>query len=114
MKIEYLHTSQVGAQWLRKYYRRNPQLDFQKIKAALRAAENTLSDFPFSGECFEERENVREYPIQGSNFSLLYTVARNKIWIIDIRDSRGHRSADALAAFSRELRSRFGIGVSKK
>ena len=114
MNIEYLYTSEAGLQWLRKYYRKNPQLDFKKLKIAFRIAEKTLTDFPFSGECFEEHEHVREYPIQGSNFSLLYTIARNKIWIIDIRDSRGHRSADALAAFSRELRSRFGLDVSKK
>lgn len=113
MKIEYLHTSEAGSQWLRKYYRKNPQLDFKKLRVAFLTAEKILSDFPFSGECFEEYKNVREYPIQGSSFSLLYTVTRNVIWIIDIRDQRGHRSADALALFSNELRSRFGINTSK-
>jgi hypothetical protein len=109
MKIEYLLTSEAGSQWLRRYYRKNPQLDFKKLKIAFRVAEKTLSEFPFSGECFEEYENVREYPIQGSNFSILYTIARNTIWVIDIRDARGYRSADALTLFSNELRSRFGI-----
>jgi hypothetical protein len=112
MKIEYLFTSEAGSQWLRKYYRKNPQLDFKKLKVAFRVAEKNLSEFPFSGECFEEYENVREYPIQGSNFSILYTVARDIIWVIDIRDARGHRSADALTLFSSELRSRFGISIS--
>lgn len=112
MNIEYLYTSEAGSQWLRKYYRKNPRLDFKKLRIAFRIAEKTLSDFPFSGECFEKHENVREYPIQASNFSLLYTIARNTIWIIDIRDSRGHRSADALALFTNELRSRFGIKSS--
>jgi hypothetical protein len=59
MKIEYLHSSEAGSQWLRKYYRKNPQLDFKRLKIAFQAAEKTLSDFPYSGERFEYFENVR-------------------------------------------------------
>jgi hypothetical protein len=40
--------------------------------------------------------------IQGTSFSLLYTVARDTVWIIDIRDQRGRRSADALRRFLRD------------
>jgi hypothetical protein len=111
MKIEYLHSSEAGSQWLRKYYRKNPQLDFKKLRIAFQAAEKILSDFPYSGEHFEDYENVREYKVQASNFSLLYTIARNTIWVIDIRDARGHRSAEALSLFTNELRARFGIGI---
>jgi hypothetical protein len=111
MKIEYLHSSEAGSQWLRKYYRKNPQLDFKRLRIALQAAEKTLSDYPYSGERFEDYENVREFKVQVSNFSLLYTIARNTIWVIDIRDARGHRSAEALALFTTELRWRFGIGI---
>lgn len=109
MKIEYLLTVEHGARWFRSYYRRNPQLDFPKAISALRAAERTLSDFPLSGGRFEEREDVREQHILGTPFSLLYTIARDTIWIIDIRDTRGLRSAEALRVFTRELRERFGI-----
>jgi hypothetical protein len=112
MKIQYLLTVEVGARWFRSYYRRNPQLDFRKASASLRTAEQTLSEFPLVGERFEERENVREQQILGTPFSLLYTVARDTIWIIDIRDTRGLRSAEALSIFTRELQARFGIDPS--
>lgn len=113
MKIHYLLTVEAGARWFRNYYRRNPQLDFRKASASLRAAEQTLGEFPLVGERFEERENVREQHILGTPFSLLYTVARDTIWIIDIRDTRGLRSAEALSIFIGELQTRFGIDPSK-
>lgn len=109
MKIQYLPTVEAGARWFRSYYRRNPQLDFRKATAALRAAEQTLSEFPFAGERFEEREDVREQHIMGTHFALLYTVARGSIWIIDLRDTRGLRSAEALSLFARELRARLKV-----
>jgi hypothetical protein len=113
MKIQYLLTVEHGARWFRSYYRRNPQLDFRKATAALRAAEQTLSEFPLVGERFEEREDVREQHILGTPFSLLYTLSRDTIWIIDIRDTRGLRSAEALSLFTRELQARFGIKPPK-
>lgn len=109
MKLEYLLTAEAGGRWLREYYKKNPQLSFVKMREALRATEMTLCSFPFSGERFEERDDVREINIHGSNFSLLYTVARETIWTIDIRDQRGYRSAEALRSFTRELRQRFGL-----
>lgn len=112
MKIQYLLTVEAGARWFRSYYRRNPQLDFRKATDALKAAEQTLSEFPLTGERFEERDDVREYHLHGTPFSLLYTIARDTVWVIDIRDARGLRSAEALRVFTRELRERFGIKLS--
>lgn len=109
MKLEYLQTSQIGLRWLRTYFRQNPELDFPKFLASLRRAEEQLKEFPGAGETFEDSEIVREYHIKGSAFSLLYTIARETVWIIDIRDARGYRSAEALRLFNRELRERFGI-----
>lgn len=114
MKIQYLLSVEAGARWFRSYYRRNPQLDFRKASAALRAAEQTLSEFPLVGERFEERGDVREQHILGTPFSLLYTVARDTIWIIDLRDTRGLRSAEALSVFTRELRTSFGIDLNQQ
>ena len=57
----------------------------------------------------EGRIDVREYKIIGTAFSLLYTVANDTIWIIDIRDQRGFRSAEALRYFNQELRQRLGL-----
>jgi hypothetical protein len=109
MKLEYLQTSQVGLRWLRTYFRNNPELDFRKFLGSLRRAEAHLKEFPGAGEAFEDRDNVREYHIAGSVFSLLYTVARDTVWVIDVRDARGYRSAEALQHFNRELKERFGI-----
>lgn len=113
MKIKYLLTVEHGARWFRSYYRRNPQLDYKRAVEALKTAERTLSDFPMSAERFEERDDVREQQILGTPFSLLYTIANDTIWIIDIRDTRGLRSAEALRAFTKELQDRFGIGTKR-
>jgi hypothetical protein len=89
---------------MRAYYRRHPQLDIARAAVSLRRAEAILREHPAAGRRFEDFEAVREYPIQGTAFSLLYTVARDTVWIIDVRDQRGQRSAEALRQFLRELR----------
>lgn len=109
MKLEYLQTAQPGARWFRSYYRQNPQLNIARAVAALRVAETTLRAHPMAGERVEGRLAVREYRITGTAFSLLYTVAGDAIWVTDIRDQRGLRSAEALRLFTRELRQRFGL-----
>ena len=93
---------------MRTYYRRNPQLDVRRAAASLRTAETILREHPAAGRRFEDFEIVREYLLQGTSFSLLYTVARDTIWIIDVRDQRGLRSAEALRQFLRELRAKLG------
>ena len=109
MKLEYLQTAQVGARWFRSYYRQNPQLNLPKAVGALRVAEATLREHPMAGGL-----SVREYKISGTAFSLLYTVAMDAIWVIDIRDQRGLRSAEALRLFTSELRQRFGLDKDRR
>lgn len=110
MRLEYLRTSQPGLRWMRAYYRRHPQLDVGRAAVSLRSAETVLREHPAAGRRFEDFEAVREYLIQRTSFSLLYTVARDTVWVIDVRDQRGQRSAEALRQFVRELRAR-GYGV---
>lgn len=110
MRLAYLATSAAGLRWMRAYYRKNPQLDVRRAVAALKSAETILRAHPAAGHRFEDFETVREYLIQGTSFSLIYTVARGCVWIIDIRDQRGQRSAEALRDFTRELRARLGSG----
>ena len=110
MKLDYLQTAQPGARWFRGYYRRNPQLDIAKAVAALKAAEQTLIAHPMAGERLDGLADVRELKIIGTAFSLLYTVRLETVYVIDIRDQRGLRSADALRQFTRELRQRMGQG----
>ena len=111
MKLAYLRTSEAGLRWMRTYYRRNPQLDVRRAANSLRIAETILCEHPAAGRRFEDFEDVREYLLQGTPFSLLYTLAQDTVWIIDIRDQRGRRSAEALRQFVRELRARSGRGT---
>jgi hypothetical protein len=103
MKLRYLPTAEPGLRWFRVYYRQNPQLDRAKAVEALRHAEARLADFPFSGSRYEDFETVREHKILGTAFSLLYSVARDCVWIIDVRDQRGKRGAEALRRFIEDL-----------
>jgi plasmid stabilization system protein ParE len=106
MKLQYLSTAEPGLRWMRAHFRRDAQLDLQRAAASLRTAETVLRNHPAAGRRFEDFETVREYLIQGTSFSLLYTVAHDTVWIIDIRDQRGQRSAEALEQFLRVLRTR--------
>ena len=105
-KIQYLETASFGLHWMRRYYRENPQLDRKSAVTALKAAEHTLAAFPESGEKFDDVEGVREYHIHGTPFSLLYTYTKGTVWIIDLRDQRGNRSAQALRAFIANIRKK--------
>ena len=99
MRLRYLPTAEPGLLWFLDYYRKNPQLDRSRAIQALDRAEATLVSFPFSGVKYEDFETVREHKIPGAPFSLLYSVARETVWIIDLRDQRGRRSAEALRRF---------------
>jgi plasmid stabilization system protein ParE len=109
MKVQYLNTSNLGVRWFKNYYRRNSQLDRAKAVNSLRNAERSLQENPYIGGRFEDSQSVREKEVLGTTYSLLYTIARNTIWIIDLRDQRGNRSVSALRQYTQELRTRFGI-----
>ena len=102
MELRYLRTAEPGLRWMRAYYRRHPQLDLGRAAASLQVAETVLRGHPEAGRRFEDFEAVREYLVQGTSFSLIYTVARETVWVIDVRDQRGRRSAEALRQFLRE------------
>ena len=104
MRLRYLPTAEPGLRWFRFYYRKNPQLDRAKAIHALARAEATLVEFPFSGAIYEDFEVVREQKILGTAFSLLYTIARETVWVIDLREQRGQRSAESLRRFLDDLR----------
>ena len=110
MHLRYLETSVAGLRWMRAYYKKNPQLDRAKALEALRKTEQLLTEFERAGHPFQNFESVLEIPIGGTSFSILYTIARETVWIIDIRDQRGLRSAEALRLYTRELRRKHGIG----
>ena len=103
MKLGYLRSAEPGLRWMRAYDRRNSQLDIGRAAASLRIAETVLREHPAAGRRFEDFDAVREYPIPGTSFSLLSAVARETVWVIDVRDQRGQRSAEALGQFLQEL-----------
>ena len=109
LALRYLRTAQPGLVWMRAYYRRNPHLDLARALASLKRAEDVIREFPQSAKRFEDFESIREAKIHRTAFSLLYTVARETVWVIDLRDQRGFRSAEALRSFTAELRERHGI-----
>lgn len=109
MQIHYLETAEPGLRWFRAYYRQNPQLSLVDAVEAVKRAEAQLAEFPMSAPIYEDFTTVRERRIQGTAFSLLYTIAGKTVFIIDLRDQRGRRSAEALALHVQELRARYGI-----
>lgn len=59
-----------------------------------------------TGVKLEGFEAVREKNISGTAFSFLYTVRFDTVFVIDLRDQRGLRSAEALNQFISEVRTR--------
>lgn len=108
-EIKYLETTEFGFRWMRSYYAQNSQLEFDKVLASLKRAELVLKEHPYSGRQFEDFDNIRQYQIGHSPFALLYTIARQTVWIIDVQDTRGMRSADALQDFNRMIRKKYDL-----
>jgi hypothetical protein len=109
MQLKYLETSALGLRWMRAFYQKNSQLNRAHAVKALKKAEETLRSFPYSGELYEDFNDVREYHIYATAFSFLYTCVSNTIWIIDVRDQRGNRSAAALRDFNTEISKKHGL-----
>jgi hypothetical protein len=111
MKIRYLETAKPGLVWMKRYFQMQPQLDQATAFENFEKAKNLLKQHPQAGEQFENFLDVREIHITRSAFSILYTSNDDTIFIIDIRDSRGLRSAAALRKFTQELREKYGLGA---
>lgn len=109
MKIIYLETAAPGLRWMKRYYQEQSQLNDDRVFANFEAAKDRLREEPFAGHPFDDIERVRELKVSRSPFSILYTHQDDTIYIIDIRDQRGLRSADALAEFVRRLKAKYGL-----
>jgi plasmid stabilization system protein ParE len=114
MKIRYLETAKPGLVWLKRYFQTQPQLDQASTFENFEKAKHLLKQHPQAGERFEDFLEVREIHITRSAFSILYTHIDDTIFVIDIRDSRGLRSASALWKFTQELRGKYGLEVKGK
>lgn len=90
-----------------QYYRSNPQLNQSSAYANFAATERRMAELPPPKENFWGIKGVWEVKIQKTAFSFLYTIRGNTVYVIDVRDQRGQRSAEALRAFTQELRQRY-------
>jgi len=109
MKIQFLESSEPGIRWMKRYFRGQPQL---YLKAATKSYANTrklLKQDPYIGHKFDEIDGVLERPISKTRFSILYFVKGEIIYVIDIRDQRGFRSANALRQYTQILRRKYGL-----
>jgi hypothetical protein len=113
MKVRYLETATPGLVWMKRYFQTQPQLDRISAFENFDKTRNLLKRFPEAREYFEDFTDVREIHVAHSAFSILYTCIDDTIFIIDIRDSRGLRSAAALRKFAAELRGKYKLGLSK-
>ncbi len=109
MRIQFLETSAVGLAWMKAYYGEQIQLDAGRVYESFDAALENLKQSPRLGQRFDGFDNVRELQIVHSPFSILYTVKGEAIYIIDVRDGRGTRSAEALATFNGILRKKYNL-----
>ena len=109
MKIEYLETSRYGASWMKYYYDTHPELNGAQAYLNLEGALDYLLEHPLGGHPYNGRKDVREKSILQTPFSLLYVAKRDTIFVVDIRDSRGMRSARALREFNRKVRGKYNI-----
>jgi ParE toxin of type II toxin-antitoxin system, parDE len=114
MKLRYLETAKPGLIWMKRYFQTQPQLDQATAFENFEKAKLLLKQHPQAGEQFEDFSDVREIHITRSAFSILYTCIDDTIFIIDIRDSRGLRSAAALRKFVDELRGKYKLGSPKQ
>jgi len=109
MQLVYLETATLGLRWFKQYYAQRPELNWQSARDTLKASIATIKISPHSGRKFDHFEKVHERKLAKTHFSLLYTMKNETIYIIDVRDQRGLRSAAALQVFTTELREKYGL-----
>jgi len=109
MKIQILETAEIGLRWMKRYFISNPQLDSLGAFHNYNSAKKLLKEHPYTGEKYEDHNEVRELNISKTAFSILYTFNLDTIYIIDIRDQRGNRSSEALRKYTTELRKKYDL-----
>lgn len=114
MKIRFLETAKPGLILMKRYFQTQPQPDRVAAFENYEKAKQLLKQYPQAGERFEDFSEVREIHITRSAFLILHTVIDDTIFMIDIRDSRGLRSAAALQKFTIELREKYKRDVKGK
>jgi len=94
---------------MRRYFREQPQLNKEAALESYKNTKNLLRQEPYIGHVFDEMDGIFELRISKTNFSVLYTVKDETIYVIDIRDQRGFRSSIALQQYSQLLKKKYGL-----
>ncbi len=108
MKIQFLESSLLGLQWMRPYYRERPHLKDAAARG-YQKAKDLLRDNSVTGRSFDGIAGVSERSILNTPFSILYTVKDDTIYVIDIRDGRGHRSERAVREYTQHLKKKYHL-----
>ena len=85
---------------MKRYFKIQSQLDNTTVFTSFSKARVLLKQESLAGHRFDDLENVRELKIRNSALSILYTHKNDTVYIIDVRDQRGTRSAEALREFT--------------
>ena len=80
-----------------------------KIQFLTSSQPGRICDLSPPRETFEDLSDVWQVNIQRTAFAFLYTIRGDTAYIIDVRDQRGYRSAEALRSFDRELKKKFDL-----
>jgi hypothetical protein len=94
MQIKYLEAALDDMIWFREYYSKVFSAGKQTARTQLLKTELLIAESPSVGEADEQVSNVREYPIPGIPFTVLFRLTPESIEFLRIYDQRSGFSND--------------------
>lgn len=94
MQIKYLDAALDDMIWFRHYYTKVFSAGKQNARTRLLKTEQLIAQNPSIGEADEQLAGVREYPIPGIPFTVLFRLMSDSIEILRIYDQRSRFSND--------------------
>ena len=94
MNIKYLDAALDDMIWFREYYTKVFSAGKQNARTQLLKTERLISGNPSVGEADEHVSGVREYPIPGIPFTVLFRLTSDSIEFLRIYDQRSRFSND--------------------
>ena len=92
MQIKYLDAALDDMTWFREYYTKVFSAGKKNARTQLLKAERLIAQNPGIGEADEQLAGVREYPISGIPFTVLFRLTSDSIEILRIYDQRSRFS----------------------
>jgi len=94
MQIKYLEAALDDMIWFRHYYTKVFSAGKQNARTQLLKAEQLIAGNPSIGKADEQNFGVREYPIPGIPFTVLFRLTQDSIEFLRIYDQRSRFSND--------------------